>query len=89
MNSLLLVGIGLGMFAGLLHAYGLLRARRRRAVSPDASGEEDLYSSAPYVALWVVALWMLFGTYVLVLWGVATLAYAGKLVAQFTRSATH
>ena len=89
MNSLLLLGIGFGMLAGLAHAYGLLRARRRRAVSPDAAGEGGLYSSAPYVALWAVALWMVFGTYVLALWGLATLVYAGKLVRQLIRPSTH
>jgi hypothetical protein len=89
MNSLLLLGIGFGALAGLSHAYGLLRARRRRAVLPGAAGEGGLYSSAPYVALWTVALWMLFGTYVLALWGLAALVYAGKRVWQFVRPSTH
>lgn len=89
MNSLLLLGISFGSLAGLAHAYGLLRARRRRAVSPDAAGDGDLYSSAPYVALWTLALWVLFGSYVLALWGLATLAYAGKLLRQLIRPSTH
>jgi len=89
MNSLLLLGLGFGALAGLAHAYGLLRAQRRRAVQPGVAGEGGLYSSAPYVALWTVALWMLFGTYVLALWGLATLVYAGKLVRQFIRPLTH
>lgn len=85
MNTLLLLGICFGGVAGLAHAYGLLRNRRRRG----AVGEGGPYASALYVVLWTVALWMLFGTYVLALWGLATLVYAGKLVRQLILPPAH
>jgi len=88
MNTLLMLGVGFGALAGLAHDFGLLRARRRRASQlglPAGVGRPS--SSAPLLAAWTVALWMLFGTYVLVLWGLAALVYAGKLLRQCVRPA--
>jgi len=80
MNTVLVLGLGFGALAGVAHAYGLLRARRGRP----AVGNACL--SAAYVALWTLGLWMLFGTYVLSLWLLATLVYAGTRVWQYCRA---
>lgn len=82
MNTLLVLGLGFGALAGVAHAYVLLRARRGR---PEAG---DGFPAAAYVALWTVGLWMLFGTYVLGLWLLATLVYAGSRAWQFLRPPT-
>lgn len=79
MQTLLTCGLAFGAIAGVAHAYGLLRARRRRAPLPS--------ESAAYVAAWTVGLWLLFGTYVLSLWLLATLVYAGTRAWQIYRPA--
>ena len=66
--------------AGLAHAFGILRARWRRGAQAADPGVRSVHASAPYVAVWTVGLWMLFGTYVLTLWAVAVLVYAAKLI---------
>lgn len=87
MDTLLTLGLCFGAVAGLAHAVGLLRARRRRASQAGPSSSGPQYQSARYVAAWTMALWMLFGTYVLVLWGLASLVYAAKLLRQSVRPA--
>ncbi len=82
MNTLLVLGLGFGALFGVAHAYGLLRARRGR---PEVG---YAYPSAIYVAFWTVGLWTLFGPYVLSLWLLATLVYAGTRVWQFCRAPT-
>jgi len=79
MNALLQLGLALGAIAGAAHACGLLRARRRR---PHAVYSP---SRAVPVVLWTVGLWTLFGTYVLSLWLLATLVYAGTRIWQLIR----
>jgi hypothetical protein len=66
--------------AGLAHAFGILRARWRRGARATAPGARSVHASTAYAAAWTVALWMLFGTYVLTLWAVAALVYAAKLI---------
>lgn len=71
--------MALGAIAGCAHAYGLLRARRRR------TGADHSPSGAVSVVLWTVGLWILFGTYVLSLWLLATITYAGTRMWQLIR----
>lgn len=64
--ELLLVGSALGAVIGLLHAGFVCRER----LSAGAGRGRALY-----YALWTLALWTLFGSYVLVLWLVAVALY--------------
>ena len=50
---------------------------------------EALVDALLIVAGYAMALWMLFGTYVLALWGLATLVYAGQLVRQVILPPAH
>lgn len=81
-NVLLQLGLALGAIAGAAHAYGLVRTFRRR------SDADYSPSGAVLVVLWTVGLWMLFGTYVLSLWLLATIVYAGTRIWQLVRPKT-
>lgn len=66
MSVLLWIGSLLGAVVGLAHAVYLWRVTAK-----DFGGR----GMAVYRGLWAVALWTLFGTYVLVLWIVGVVAY--------------
>ncbi len=83
MNTLLVIGLGFGALAGVAHAYSLLQAERRRPVATHGN------PSAAGVVLWTVGLWTLFGTYVLSLWLLAALVYAGTRAWQLVRPPAH
>lgn len=68
MHDALLAGSAFGFVIGLCHAAALWRA-------PIRYPEEAAFTRARY-ALWTVALWTLFGSYVLWLWLPACAAYA-------------
>lgn len=68
MNDALLAGAVFGFVLGVLHATALWRAPLR---FPGATPATRLR----YVA-WTIALWTLFGSYVLWLWAPACVAYA-------------
>ena len=65
MNSVLWAGAAVGAVLGLLHAIYVYRL-----VAVDGPVR------AGYYALWTFGLWLLFGTYVLVLWVISAVAYA-------------
>ncbi len=70
------IGSGLGVVAGLAHAVGIERAR-------SAAGLSDSGAWRLWRGLWVLALWSLFGGYLLLLWLVGlvlrpVLALAGR-----------
>jgi len=69
MSSVLWVGLIVGAVLGVLHG-----AYVYRVVS--TPGSAAAHARAGYHAIWTLALWLLFGTYVLVLWLVAVVAYA-------------
>lgn len=69
MMSVLWVGTAVGAVLGLLHAGYVYR----NLAMPDGSVARV---RAGYYALFTFFLWLLFGTYVLVLWVVAVIAYA-------------
>ncbi len=65
MTMMLGAGTAVGAIFGTLHAiyvYRLVAA--------------DSHVRAIYYALWTLALWLLFGTYMLVLWVISVVAYA-------------
>lgn len=68
MNSVLLVGTFVGAALGLIHAGYVYRV-------VSMPGGATAHARAGYYALWTLALWILLGTYVLVLWVVSVIAY--------------
>lgn len=71
MDSLLWAGTGVGAFLGVLHALYVYRLLAREAAVAPLAG----HASPAYYALWTVGLWLLFGSYVLVLWLVGAVFY--------------
>ncbi len=65
MNTVLWAGTAVGVVFGLAHAGYVYRL-----VAVDGQ------LRAGYYALWTLGLWLLFGTYVLVLWVISVVAYA-------------
>ena len=69
MNSVLWAGAVVGAIFGLLHAGYVYRV-------VSVQGGATAHARAGYYALWTFLLWLLFGTYLLVLWLIALVAYA-------------
>ena len=69
MKSMLWVGTIIGAILGLLHA-GI---RYRVLLNP---GGAAAHARAGCYAVWTLALWLLCGIYVLVLWSISLVAYA-------------
>ena len=65
MSFLLWIGTILGAIVGLAHALYLWRVSRH---------ELDGHGAAVYRGVWAVMLWVVFGTYVLVLWIIGAIA---------------
>ena len=68
MNSVLWAGTVVGMGFGLLHAGYVYRV-------VSLPGGATAHARASYYAFWTAALWLLFGTYVLVLWVIGAVLY--------------
>jgi len=68
MNSVFWAGTLVGAVVGLLHAGYVYRV-------VSVQGGAAVHARAGYYALWTLSLWLLFGTYVLVLWIISVLAY--------------
>lgn len=67
----LTAGSIVGVICGLAHALYVYRV-----TTPSSAGDSPPGGVPPiYYALWTLALWVLFGTYVLVLWAVGLLVY--------------
>ncbi|MDJ0893753.1 MAG: hypothetical protein QNJ92_01315 [Alphaproteobacteria bacterium] len=88
MSIVLWLGSALGAAIGLLHAGYIYRqevtevppARRERPFATRAR--------AAYFALWAFALWVVFGSYLLVLWLLAVIAHGVyRVVAPTARAA--
>jgi len=69
MSWVLWIGLVVGAVLGLLHGAYVYRV----VAMP---GGAAAHVRAGYYAIWTLALWLVFGTYVLVLWLVAVVAYA-------------
>ena len=65
MTTILWAGTTVGAIFGTLHAIYVYRL-----VAADG------HVRAGYYALWTLALWLLFGTYMLVLWVISVVAYS-------------
>lgn len=76
MGDVFLLGSLLGAVAGLVHAGANLLHERKAG---------PLALPAAWRALWTVALWTLFGTYLLLSWLAASAVYAGWLLHRRLR----
>ena len=76
MPDFLVIGSLFGAVIGLFHAAVDFR-RRIRIASSTQSGETLTHlAKAIYAALWIFALWTIFGFYVLALWIISAVLYA-------------
>ncbi len=72
MGGVLWAGTLVGTVLGFIHAVYVYRL-----VAADApAGATTNHARAGYYALWTLGLWVLFGTYALVLWVISVVAYA-------------
>ena len=80
MNTIVWIGSLLGLVIGSLHAVHLYRRRVADARESAASGATADLATArlegAYYGLWALALWVIFGTYILVLWVIGAVAHS-------------
>lgn len=69
--TLMWIGSMVGALLGLAHATYVFRVVAKSV----PSGVSPNYPGAVYFAIWTFGLWVLFGTYVLVLWVVGGVLY--------------
>ena len=79
MDQALQFGLLFGALAGSVHALHLYRQIRRE---PHAVSDDVQRKRAAYFALWTLALWLLFGSYVLYLWLIAVIVRAAAALRQ-------
>lgn len=77
MSTLLTIGTLVGLVLGTVHAFGVY-ARRVRETKMRPAGNAEARLRGLYAALWTVALWTAFGTYVLVLWLISVPFWIGS-----------
>ena len=82
MNTVVWIGSLLGLAIGSLHAVYLYR-RRVADARESATASATAHLEGAYYGLWALALWVIFGTYVLVLWVIGVVAYS--IVRLFPR----
>ena len=76
MPTALIVGSAVGAVIGLVHGWGVYKARIA-AASGQSGNSAAPRMRAAYHALWTLALWVLFGAYVFYLWLIGVVLYAG------------
>ena len=88
MSTALIVGSAVGAVMGLVHGWGVYKARIG-AASPPSGNTTAPRMRAAYHALWTLALWVLFGSYVFYLWLIGVVLYAGyRTLGLFRRPQT-
>lgn len=78
MSILLTVGTSVGFALGVIHGRGVFGRRMAEAGASAPDGASARRLRAAYAALWTVALWTLFGSYVLLLWIVSVPLWVGS-----------
>ncbi len=80
MNTIVWIGSLLGLVIGSLHAVHLYRRRvadaRESATAGATAHLATAHLEGAYYGLWALALWVIFGTYVLVLWVIGAVAFS-------------
>ncbi len=75
MSAILWIGSLLGLAIGSVHGVYLYRQRLADARA-SATGGATVHLEGAYYGLWALALWVVFGSYVLVLWVIGAVAYS-------------
>ncbi len=80
MTTALMIGTACGALLGSIHAGAVFARHRRRARGRRQGVPYVVNATAAYFAAWTFMLWIIFGSYVLVLWIVTGVIYAGYLL---------
>lgn len=78
MNSGLMAGVLFGAAVGVVHACAVFAAQVRYGARPTQAPVPAVFLRAAWFALWTFALWVLFGSYVLLLWLVGLLLHTAS-----------
>lgn len=78
MDAVLWMGTLVGAVLGCAHAVYVYRIVAREGLAAAEGGASGIRIRAAYYALWTVLLWLLFGTYVFVLWVISVIAYTAR-----------
>ena len=81
MDTALFVGSVFGAFVGIVHACAIFRTLRARTKNPKRNQHRVKVPTFYYV-VWTVALWVLFGSYVLYLWAAASVVYFSRAMLR-------
>lgn len=85
MHTALFIGSAFGAFVGIAHAGAIFLTQRSRA-SRHSKTQHKVNVPTLYYCVWAVMLWMLFGSYVLYLWVVASVVFLGHVSCQRLQS---
>ena len=75
MSTLLMIGTTVGVIVGLVHAGYVYFRRTREDPKKLAEHPVRVRANAAYFALWTLALWVAFGSYVFNLWLISVVIY--------------
>ena len=75
MDAILWMGTLVGVVLGCAHGVYVYRTMAADEVAAAEGGSGGIRLRAAYHAFWTVVLWVLFGTYVLVLWAISVIAF--------------
>ncbi len=76
MSTLLIIGSAVGVIIGLVHAGYVYFQRTKEDPKKLADHPLRVRANAAYFALWTLALWVVFGSYVFSLWLISVVIYA-------------
>lgn len=78
MDAILWMGTLVGVVLGCAHGVYIYRTMATDNVAAAEGGSGGIRLRAAYYAFWTFLLWVLFGTYVFVLWAISMIAYAAR-----------
>ena len=85
MTTALMIGIAFGALLGSIHAGAVFARHRHHARASRQAVPYAVNANAAYFAAWTFMLWVIFGSYVLVLWIMTSFIYAGYLLWRHLR----
>ena len=77
MNTLLMIGTTVGLIIGLVHAGYVYLQRTKEDPQKLVEHPVKVRVNAVYFAVWTLALWVAFGSYVFNLWLISVVIYGG------------
>lgn len=75
MSTLLMIGTAVGVIIGLVHAVYVYSQRTKEDPKKLAEHPLRVRANAAYFALWTLALWVAFGSYIFYLWLISLVIY--------------